>query len=75
MPGDLYDVTKVATEGLCRGVAAALGVLCVILLVPLFFPGPPHQTATYRLYKGVDLRDIVAAHSLALQAASAGCQV
>lgn len=75
VPRDLYDVTKFAAEGLCRDVAAAHGLACTILRVARFFPEPPYAMALYRLYKGVDLRDVVAAHGLALQAALSGCQV
>lgn len=75
VPRDLYDVTKFAAEGLCRDVSAAHGLSCTILRVARFFPEPPNHLAIYRLYKGVDLRDVVAAHCLALQAASPGCQV
>jgi UDP-glucose 4-epimerase len=75
VPRDLYDVMKFAAEGLCRDVSAAHGMSCVILRVARFFPEPPNHMAIYRLYKGVDLRDVVAAHCLALQAASPGCQV
>jgi len=75
IPRDLYDVTKFAAEGLCRDVSAAQGLSCAILRVARFFPEPPHHLAIYRLYKGVDLRDVVAAHGLALEAASPGCQV
>jgi UDP-glucose 4-epimerase len=75
VPRDLYDVTKFAAEGLCRNVSAAHGLSCVILRVARFFPEPPNHMAIYRLYKGVDLRDVVTAHGLALQAASPGCQV
>jgi UDP-glucose 4-epimerase len=75
VPRDLYDVTKFAAEGLCWDVSAVHGLSCTILRVARFFPEPPNHMAIYRLYKGVDLRDVVAAHRLALQAASPGCQV
>jgi UDP-glucose 4-epimerase len=75
VPRDLYDVMKFAAEGLCRDVSATHGLSCVILRVARFFPEPPNHMAIYWLYKGVDLRDVVAAHRLALQAALPGCQV
>ena len=75
VPRDLYDVTKCAAECLCRDVSAAHGLACTILRVARFFPEPPDAMAVYRLYKGVDLRDVVTAHGLALQVALSGCQV
>jgi len=40
----------------------------LILRVARFFPEPANAIAIYRLYTGVDLRDVVTAHGLALQA-------
>src|SRR5215510_15945665 len=75
VPGDLYDATKFAAEGLCLDVSAAHGLSCVILRTARFFPEPPNHMAIHRLYKGVDLRDVVATRDLPLQAALSGCQV
>jgi UDP-glucose 4-epimerase len=75
VPRDLYDITKFAAEGLCRDVSSAYGLSCALLRVARFFPEPPNDLAIYRLYEGVDLSDVVAAHGLALEAASPGYQI
>ena len=67
-PRDVYDVTKLAAEQLCAIAARRHGMTCPILRVSRFFPEPQRLTAIYRLYRGVDVRDAVAAHLLALDA-------
>ena len=68
-PRDIYDITKIAAEHLCQDVARSYeGLSCVSLRVSRFFPEPSRLTAIYRLYRGVDVRDAVAAHALALDA-------
>lgn len=68
-PRDIYDITKIAAEQLCQDVArSGAGLRCVSLRVSRFFPEPDRLMAIYRLYRGVDLRDAVAAHALALDA-------
>lgn len=67
-PRDVYDLTKIAAEELCRQVAAESGMTAVSLRTARFFPEPPARLARYRLYRGVDVRDAAAAHVLALTA-------
>lgn len=67
-PRDLYDVTKIASEDLCRVMSANYGLRCISLRVSRFFPEPEYLVAIYRLYRGVDVRDAAAAHILALKA-------
>lgn len=61
-PRDIYDVTKHAAEALVR----ASGLDAVILRMSRCFPEPLEDMALYRLYRGIDRRDIAEAHALAL---------
>ena len=57
-PRDIYDVTKIAAENLCREIAeSSVHLSCVSLRVSRFFPESDRLTAIYRLYRGVDIRD------------------
>ena len=64
-PRDIYDVTKLAAEGLCRLFHRETGIPTRCLRVGRFFPEPPALTALYRLYRGLDPRDAAEAHRLA----------
>ncbi len=66
-PRDIYDATKIAAEQLCRLFALEQQLPVICLRVARFFPEPPDVMAIYRLYRGVDVRDVVAAHVLALE--------
>ena len=74
LPRDVYDETKLAAEALVRAAAAAGTMTCTILRMSRSFPEPAHLMATYRLYRGVDLRDVAQAHALALAHGRAGCE-
>lgn len=63
-PEDVYDVTKLGAEDLCRR-ASRPDFTVVVLRVARSFPEPPYVMAFYRLYRGVDLRDTARAHLLA----------
>jgi len=65
-PRDIYDETKLAAEELFRTFAANEGLSIVCLRVARYFPEPPERLASYRLYRGVDIRDAARAHILAL---------
>ena len=65
-PRDIYDITKLAAEELCRHFATAQALPCICLRTSRFFPEPPEQVASYRLYRGADVRDVAAAHALAV---------
>jgi nucleoside-diphosphate-sugar epimerase len=67
-PRDIYDITKRTAEDLCRDVAAAADLPTVCLRASRFFAEDARTTAIYRLYRGADVRDIAAAHVLALAA-------
>ena len=59
-PRDIYDETKLAAE---RLVAEAGGA---ILRMSRCFPEPAELMTAYRLYRGVDRRDVAEAHAAAL---------
>jgi UDP-glucose 4-epimerase len=65
-PRDIYDVTKIAAEGLCEIYSHHHELACISLRVSRYFPEPDYLTAIYRLYRGVDVRDAARAHILAM---------
>ena len=67
-PRDIYDITKLAAEQLCRDVARDGGLSVLCLRTGRLFPEPPNIAAVHRLSRGADVRDIAAAHLLALDA-------
>jgi nucleoside-diphosphate-sugar epimerase len=70
-PEDDYDRTKLAAEALCRA-AAGTAMSTVVLRLARCFPEPDPLVAFYRLYRGVDRRDVAEAHVLAVTAAVSG---
>jgi nucleoside-diphosphate-sugar epimerase len=66
-PRDIYDETKLAAERLVLGAADAMGMGTVCLRIARCFPEPPAVQARHRLYRGVDIADVVEAHLLAVQ--------
>jgi UDP-glucose 4-epimerase len=74
-PRDIYDVTKIAAEGLCEAYANEHDLQCVSLRVSRYFPEPDYLTAIYRLYRGVDVRDAAHAHILAMEKEMDGYEV
>ncbi len=73
-PRDVYDETKLAAEKLCLD-ASKQGISCISLRMSRCFPEPDELMAIYRLYRGVDIRDVVQAHELALYSAIEGYEV
>ncbi len=71
-PRDIYDVTKLAAEGLCEAYANEYDLPCISLRVSRYFPESDDLTAIYRLYRGVDVRDAAEAHILAMEKDMAG---
>jgi UDP-glucose 4-epimerase len=63
-PRDIYDETKLQAEQLVRSARNALNVTS--LRMSRCFPEAADVMAWYRLYRGVDRRDVAEAHSLAL---------
>jgi nucleoside-diphosphate-sugar epimerase len=66
-PRDIYDITKRAAEDLCRHVAEAQGLPTICLRTARFYAEEPERVAIHRLYRGGDVRDMAAAHVLALE--------
>lgn len=64
-PRDIYDITKLAAEELCRHFALTQQLPTICLRTSRFFAESPDRIAAYRLYRGADVRDIAAAHVLA----------
>ncbi len=73
-PRDIYDETKIAAENMCVE-ASREGLPCISLRMSRCFPEPEHLMAIYRLYRGVDGRDVAEAHALAVAAKATGYQV
>lgn len=71
---DIYDETKIAAENLCRK-ATKDGLTCLTLRMSRCFPECQDLMAIYRLYRGVDVEDVVKAHELALTAPIQGYDV
>lgn len=65
-PRDIYDITKLAAEALCKHFAETQGLPVICLRTSRFFPEPSELLALYRVYRGADVRDIAAAHALAV---------
>jgi nucleoside-diphosphate-sugar epimerase len=65
-PRDIYDVTKQRAEVLCKFFAEQRDLPTIVLRTARFFPEQPQLIARYRLYRGVDVRDVAAAHVLAV---------
>ncbi len=65
-PRDMYDITKRAAEDLCQHFARAYGLPTICLRTSRFFPEAVPLMAFYRLYRGVDVRDVARAHVLAV---------
>ena len=74
-PRDIYDITKIAAEGLCEMYANNHDLPCISLRVSRYFPESDYLMAIYRLYRGVDVRDASAAHILAMKAEKKGYEV
>ncbi|MFL5347788.1 MAG: NAD-dependent epimerase/dehydratase family protein [Hyalangium sp.] len=66
-PRDIYDVTKLAAEQLCRLIHQEHGLPVIILRTSRFYPQPYEVLAIHRLHRGLDVRDCAEAHRLALE--------
>ena len=74
-PRDIYDVTKIAAEGLCEIFANKYGLPCKSLRVSRYFTEPDYLMVIYRLYRGVDVRDAAIAHLMATEVELEGYEV
>jgi nucleoside-diphosphate-sugar epimerase len=66
-PEDEYDRTKLEAEALAHEIADTR-LSTVILRLARCFPEPDHLVAFYRMYRGVDRRDVAEAHLRAVVA-------
>jgi len=83
IPKNIYGVTKIAAENLCELFHRDRGLPCLILRTSRFFPEPDDQKEIRQsyddtnakinefLYRRADIEDVVNAHLLALDQASA----
>jgi nucleoside-diphosphate-sugar epimerase len=66
VPRDIYDITKLTAEGLCKDFFEKEKLNGCVLRVSRFMNEPLNDIANYRLYRGLDERDAAEAHWLAL---------
>lgn len=71
-PLTIYHETKLRAEQLLRGYGEAGALAVTILRVSRCFPEPLPLMAAHRLHRGVDLRDVAAAHERALETQARG---
>jgi len=83
VPRNIYGVTKKAAEDLCELFHRKMGLACLILRTSRFFPEEDDSEKTRQaykdgnvkanefLYRRVELEDVVSAHLLAIEKASA----
>lgn len=74
-PRDIYDLTKLSAEALCRLIATESGLAVTILRTARFYDEGAERIAIHRLHRGGDVRDIAAAHLLALRREAPGCEL
>ncbi len=65
-PRDIYDVTKLEGENLCHEATNSGLLSCICLRISRCFPENERLMAIYRLYRGIDIHDVVLAHRLAI---------
>jgi UDP-glucose 4-epimerase len=66
IPRDIYDISKLTAENLCRDYFKRENLNGCILRVSRFMDEPENNIANYRLYRGLDEKDGAEAHWLAL---------
>lgn len=74
-PRDIYDITKLTAENLCRDFYEKEHLNGCILRVSRFMDEPKNLIANYRLYRGLDERDGAEAHWLALHTSFKTCEI
>jgi UDP-glucose 4-epimerase len=75
-PRDIYDVTKLAAEALCRLLTSETGMPTTCLRVSRFsFEDRPDLAVPYCLHRAVNVTDAARAHVLALRHPGAGHRV
>ena len=72
VPRDIYDITKLAAEQLCEDVYRAEQLPTICLRVSRFWNEPLQDRLWYRMYRGLDVRDVAQAHLLAMNQGAIG---
>jgi len=71
-PRTVYHRTKLAAEARLESLSREAELCVTVLRMSRCFPEPAPRMAAYRLHRGIDVRDVAEAHSLALRDAAAG---
>lgn len=66
-PRDIYDITKLTCELLCRDYFEKEGIETTVLRVSRFLPEDENTKANHRIYRGLDEEDGAIGHLLALE--------
>lgn len=66
-PRTIYHRSKLAAELALAEVCAPAGIVLTCLRMSRCFPEPAPLMAVYRLYRGIDARDVASAHAAALR--------
>lgn len=66
-PRDIYDITKLTCELLCKDYFEKEGIETTVLRVSRFLPEDDNTKANHRIYRGLDEEDGATAHLLALE--------
>lgn len=66
-PRDIYDITKLTAELLCRDYFEKENIETTVLRVSRFLPEDENTKAIHRLYRGLDEKDGAIGHLLALE--------
>jgi UDP-glucose 4-epimerase len=61
-PRDIYDETKLAAETCCRQATGDGLLSCLCLRISRCFPEIERLMAIYRLYRGIDIQDVLLVH-------------
>ncbi|QNF34032.1 NAD(P)-dependent oxidoreductase [Adhaeribacter swui] len=66
-PRDIYDITKLTCELLCKDYFEKEGIETTVLRVSRFLPEDDNTKANHRIYRGLDEEDGAKGHQLALE--------
>jgi len=66
-PRDIYDITKLTCELLCKDYFEKEGLETTVLRVSRFLPEEENTKANHRIYRGLDEADGAVGHQLALE--------
>lgn len=66
-PRDIYDITKLTCELLCKDYFEKEGIETTVLRVSRFLPEDDNTKANHRIYRGLDEKDGAKGHQLVLE--------